>query len=331
MKVLLTCPPMITQLDNLRDELNKYNIEIDVPNFTALMKEDDLYEIIHKYDGWIIGDDPCTEKIIKKGSEGKLKGLVKWGVGVDNIDFEACQKYNIPISNTPGLFGEEVSDIALNYLLTLTRETHIINEKVRNGIWYKPPGHSLINKKVALIGFGDVGKCIARKCLCFGLNVYVNDPAYYRDNYNNNIICTENNEICHKICQETFKNVHMSNNIKECIHNTDYIIIACSLNKDTNKLINKDNILLANKGVHIINVARGDIVVEKDIIELLKSNFIKSVALDVFEEEPLKKNNELLKFEQNIYGTHNASNTIEAVLKASIIAIEKLKINIDKF
>ena len=83
-------------------------------------------------------------------------------------------------------------------------------------------------------------------------------------------------------------------------------------------------IQLANKGVIIINVARGPVIVEKDVIELLENKFIKSVGFDVFEIEPLNKNNNLLKFEQNIYGSHNSSNTLEAVLKTSKIAINKL-------
>ena len=159
MKVLLTCPPMINQINNLQEEIKKYDFEIFIPEFTAIMSENELCKIIGNYDAWIIGDDPCTEKVIKAGKKGKLKALVKWGVGVDNVDFDACKKYGIPVTNTPGMFGEEVSDIALNYLLTLTRETHIINKKVREGIWYKPAGRTLTNRKVALVGFGDIGRC----------------------------------------------------------------------------------------------------------------------------------------------------------------------------
>ena len=89
-------------------------------------------------------------------------------------------------------------------------------------------------------------------------------------------------------------------------------------------MINKEVIKLANKGVIIINVARGPIVVEEDVIELLDEGHIKSVGFDVFEVEPLPKNNKLLNYEQNIYGSHNGSNTVDAVLKTSKLAINKL-------
>ena len=77
MKVLLTCPPMIGQLSQLQDVLSKNNIDISVPNFTGLMSEEELCKIIGNYDGWIIGDDPCTDNVIKAGVKGKLKVLVK--------------------------------------------------------------------------------------------------------------------------------------------------------------------------------------------------------------------------------------------------------------
>ena len=89
-------------------------------------------------------------------------------------------------------------------------------------------------------------------------------------------------------------------------------------------MINKKIIKLAEKGVIVINVARGPIVVEKDVIELLDEGYVKSVGFDVFETEPLLKNSKLMDYQQNIYGSHNGSNTVDAVLKTSKIAMDKL-------
>jgi D-3-phosphoglycerate dehydrogenase / 2-oxoglutarate reductase len=91
-------------------------------------------------------------------------------------------------------------------------------------------------------------------------------------------------------------------------------------------MINKEVIKLANKGVIIINVARGPIVVEEDVVELLDEGYVKSVGFDVFEIEPLTKKSKLMNYEQNIYiyGSHNGSNTVDAVLKTSKLTINKL-------
>jgi D-3-phosphoglycerate dehydrogenase len=76
-----------------------------------------------------------------------LKAAVKWGIGVDNVDFEACKDLGIPITNTPGMFGAEVADVALGYLLSLARYLHVIDRGVREGAWPKNRGMSLKERR----------------------------------------------------------------------------------------------------------------------------------------------------------------------------------------
>ena len=245
---------------------------------------------------------------------------MKWGVGTDNVDFEACKQLNIPVTNIPGVFGEEVSDVAVGYLLCLSRKLHEIHNGNLNNNWLKPIGETLVDKKVCIIGLGDIGRCIARKLLAFKLNIWASDPMYLK----------KNNKIQSKHSQENnidlFKDIHDVNidTIDNCLNEANFIIICCPLNKHTYHLINKEKILKCKKGVKIINVARGPIVKEKDIIELLETGFIDSVGFDVFEEEPLPIDNKLRNFQQNIFGSHNGSNTIEAVDKVSKVALEKV-------
>lgn len=316
--ILVTCPPMINNIDKYLNEFKKYNLTFYCPIFQQTMTEDELIDILPNYDGWIIGDDPATRKVFSAGKAGKLKVAVKWGVGVDNVDFEACNDLSIPITNIPNVFGEEVSDIALSYLLALSRKTHIIDKEVKNGNWIKPCGNSLSGKKVCLIGFGDIGRCTARKLLAFKLKVFVSDPGFSK--FNDKIICKYNSNI--KV-NDNLNNVILSN-LQEAVTNADYIITTCVLNKHTKYLVNKDLILQANKGVKIINVARGPIINEKDVIELLETGHIESIGFDVFEQEPLNMDSKLRNFDKNIFGSHNGSNTIEGVNKTSLIAIQKI-------
>ncbi len=318
MKILITCPPMIKRIDFYKTILDKYNMDYDIPEFTQTMSEPELIRIVGNYDGWIIGDDPATRKVLTAGKNGKLKSAVKWGVGVDNVDFNACKDLNIKIDNIPAVFGEEVSDIAIGYLICLSRDIHNINSEVRRGIWYKPSGVSLCNKKICLVGFGDIGRTTARKLLAFNMDVYVSDPGF--EKINNKLVCKYNN------------NLHIDdvlNKIKLCLlndalYNADFIIVTCQLNSSTLNLLNKNNLITTKRGVRIINVSRGQIINELDMIELLHDGHIDSVGLDVFENEPVAVDNELLQFKKNIFGSHNASNTIEAVDKVSFIAIDKL-------
>ena len=316
--ILITCPPMINNIHTYKPIFEKLNMKYHCPSFTQTMSENELIRLVPEYDGWIIGDDPATYSVFEAGVKKKLRACVKWGVGVDNVDFDACKKLGIPITNIPNVFGEEVSDVAIGMLLNLTRKLHEIDAKTKQGDWYKPAGTSLSGKKVCLIGFGDIGRCTARKLLAFNLNICVSDPGF--EKAGNKIICKYNENI---IVSEQLQKVIITD-IDDALNKCDFIIITCALNKHTHHLVNKDNILKAKKGVKIINVARGPVVKEADVVELLKDGFVSSVGFDVFEIEPLPKESKLRDFPQNFYGSHNGSNTIEGVDKTSIIAIDKM-------
>ena len=266
---------------------------------------EDLCKIIGQYDGWIIGDDPATKKVFNTGIKGNLKACVKWGVGTDNVDFDACKELNIPICNTPQMFGEEVSDVAIGYLLCLSRQLHTIHTSVVNNEWIKPCGETLTGKKVCVVGFGDIGKCIVRKLQAFNMDIWVSDPLYLDKKSDYNDIKVDV--------------------LDKCLEKSNYVITCCPLNKHTFHLLNKEQILLCQKGVKLINVGRGPIICEKDVIELLEKGFIDSVGFDVFEEEPLSNDNRLRDFKQNIFGTHNGSNTLEAVDKVSKMVLNKIE------
>ena len=90
-KVLITCPPMLEQIDIFRDKFRNLNIEITTPKVTQTLHVEELLKIVPNHDGWIIGDDPATREVFEAGKAGNLKAAVKWGIGVDNIDFDACK------------------------------------------------------------------------------------------------------------------------------------------------------------------------------------------------------------------------------------------------
>jgi D-3-phosphoglycerate dehydrogenase len=316
-KVLLTCPPMINNIQNYMDTFKKYNMECIYPKVIQTMSEDDLVKIVGDYDVWIAGDDPATFKVLNAGKQGKLKVLIKWGVGIDNVDQDACKKLNIYFSYTPAMFGEEVSDVAIGYLIMLNRKLHEIDLQIKNNNWFKPRGNSLYNKKVCVVGFGDIGKCLVRKLSAFDMQIYVSDPVYE----------LKNSAILNKKTNEISENVYniVIDDLNICMSNVDYVIVTCNLTSQSHHLINKNNLLKCKTGVKLINVSRGSIIKESDVLELLKSGHIDSVAFDVFENEPLSINNELRQYSKNIFGSHNASNTIEGVDKTSFLVIEKIK------
>ena len=302
-RVLVTCPPMLGMIDSFIYDAKKQGLELIGTNVTQTLQEDELIRLLPNFDGWIIGDDPATNKVFEAGQKGRLKAAVKWGVGVDNVDFNACSKLNIPIANTPGMFGSEVADIAVGYVVSLARHILDIDKGIRNGGWPKPRGVSLSGKKVALIGYGDIGRKISRRLQAAEMNITIYDPFIDINTVDIDVRIEE-----------------WPNKISEA----DFIIISCALSDSSYHMINKEAFAKMKNGVRIINVSRGGIIDEKELISAMEDGIVKSVALDVFEQEPLPVNSPLRKYKGCILGSHNASNTNEGVERTSLKAIEIL-------
>lgn len=298
---------MIGMIKNFKKIFRKKKIKIVIPKIEQTLSENELIRILPSCDGWIAGDDPATKEVLEKAKKGRLKAIVKWGVGVDNIDQAACKNLLIKFSNTPNVFGNEVADLAISYLIALSRRTFFIDRQIRKRFWPKPAGTSLKNKRIGLIGFGNIGKCIAKRLLSLEVKTTIYDPNYF--NLNTRIFKKKNFSI---------------KNWPQFINKLDSIIICCSLTKSSFHLINSKTISKFKKGIQIVNVGRGSVIDQKSLEKGLKSKIIDSVALDVFENEPLNKKTILRTHPYCILGSHNSSNTKEAVLKTSNIAIKKL-------
>lgn len=304
MKVLVTCPPMLRLIDEFREEFAGKGIELLTPDVVQILTEDELVELVPEVDGWIIGDDPATERVFTAGKNGQLRAAVKWGVGIDNVDFNACKKLGIPVTNTPQMFGEEVGSLAVHYLIGLARETFLIDRGVRAGQWLKPAGISLAGRTASVIGFGDIGKSTARLLRAFNLNIIVYDPYAAK---------TLEDEERYSFLQ-----------FPEQLGMADFVIVTCSLTPQTRHLINRSTIEKMKDGVRIVNVSRGLVIDESALVEGLHSGKVYAVALDVFETEPLPVDSPLRKFDRCIFGTHNGSNTVDAVRRASKQAMKYL-------
>jgi D-3-phosphoglycerate dehydrogenase len=303
MKILVTCPPMLGMIDTFRPTFERHGVEITAPKVVQILTVEELKEIVPQHDGWIIGDDPATWEVFSAGKAGRLKAAVKWGIGVDNVDFAACKKLNIPITNTPNMFGGEVADIAVGYVIALARETFQINDGVRAGQWPKPRGMSLSGKTIALVGMGDVGRNVAKRLIAAGMHIIGYDPVA-------NVLSD----------LPSVQWAVWPSRIEEA----DFIVVTCALTPSSQHLVNADVLAKSKAGVRVINVGRGPVVDEQALVSALEAGKVYSAALDVFEIEPLPLESPLRAHPRCIFGSHNASNTADAVVRTSEIAIDKL-------
>ena len=302
MKVLVTCPPMLGMIETFRTLFESRGVEVVPAKVVQVMTEDELCELLPQFDGWIIGDDPATRRVFEAGKAGKLKAAVKWGIGVDNVDFAACKDLGIPITNCPNMFGGEVADVGMSYVAALARETFAIDRAVRDGKWIKPRGLSLAGRTLGLIGLGDIGRNLARRALAADMKVVAYDPFY-------------NGEVADGVQRATWP---------ARVGEADFLAFTCALTKANTHMLNADVLAQCKDGVRITNVARGPLIDEQALSDALQAGKVHSIALDVFEVEPLPMASPLRGLPNTIFGSHNGSNTVDGVVRCTEFAVATL-------
>jgi len=299
-RVLVTCPPMLGRLDQFLAPARALGLQLEPAATTQVLPEAELVRILKGYEGWIIGDDPATRQVFEAARAAGLQAAVKWGIGVDNVDFAACRELGIPIANTPNMFGGEVGDVALAYILGLARQTYFIDREIRSGGWPKPAGMSMAGKTVGIVGFGDIGHHTAQRLSGFEVRVIAWDPGVEGDRGLPFVSRAE---------------------WPERLGEVDFLVFTCSLNAHNRHMLNAQTLALLKPGTRIINVARGPLIDEAALLQALQSGQVAAAALDVFETEPLPADSALRGLPQCVFGSHNSSNTAEGVARASFEAL----------
>jgi phosphoglycerate dehydrogenase-like enzyme len=263
--------------------------------------KDELIKFLSKCDIAIVGLDKIDEEILSHTP--KLKALSKYGVGLDNIDFNACKKYNIEVLHTQGVNKRSVSELTLGCILSLLRNIYISSNLLKNNIWEKNGGVQLSNKTMGIIGVGNIGKDLIQLLKPFNCKILVNDiinqDKYYKDN---NVIESSKEEI---------------------FRDADIITIHTPLNESTKYLIDKKSLNLMKSNAIVINTARGGIINQKDLKWALKNNLIAGAAIDAYEIEP-PDDLEFLSLPNLINTPHIGGNAMEAVEAMGESAIENI-------
>lgn len=198
-----------------------------------------------------------------------LKYVLRAGVGLDNVDVNACEKRGIKVINSPGSNANAVSELVVCFIILLLRRIPVQINLLRNGQWRnkKEIGSELKNKVIGFIGCGAIGKLATEKLITFGVKeILAFDPYLDKET-----LSQRNADKCE---------------LDEVLKKSDVITLHLPLNKETHNLINKDKLTLLKKGACIINTSRGGIINEEDLIAALKNGHIGGAALDVFENEP---------------------------------------------
>ena len=264
-----------------------------------------LIEFLASSEGALVGLEKITEAVLQKCPN--LKIISKYGVGLDNLDLEACARHHIKIGWKGGVNRLSVAEMALGFMLGASRYLFRTSYKLKNGEWFKNGGFQLSGKTVGIIGVGFIGKELIRLLKPFNCRILVNDVIDQKEYY------TENNLI------ESSK--------EEIFRTADLISVHTPLNDETQHLISKKNLSLMKPTAYIINTARGGIMNQADLKEFLEQKKIAGAAIDVYDDEPCEDLS-FLQLENLICTPHIGGNSQEAVLAMGRSAIEGLLENI---
>jgi D-3-phosphoglycerate dehydrogenase len=238
-------------------------------------------------DGYIAGLDVIDRASLERAD--RLKVISRYGVGVDNVDLEACKEKGIIVTNTPGANSVSVAELALGLMLALARQIPEAAQSVQQGKWPRLSGLSLEGKSVGILGLGAIGKQLARRLAGFDCHVIAYDPfADTQYAKANNISLAEMDEV---------------------ISSADFLSLHLPLTAETREMVNDAFLAKMKKGSYLINTARGEVVDEAALLRALDSGHLRGAGLDAFVTEPPDPANPLLHLPQVIATPHLGAQT----------------------
>lgn len=285
----------------VRDILTEKGYHLIVGNGT--LEEAHLKEC----DAIIPGKAYITEEVLAQAPN--LKIVSKFGVGVEKIDIPACTSRGIYVTNTPTANFTSVAEHTVMLLLAAAKKMHPISMHLSgaNVDWFSAKqyqGTELSGKILSLIGFGNIGRQVAKLLSCFGMHIIAYDP-YIEEN-------------------RVPDYVELTRDLEYALSMGDFVSLHVAGIDSTRHLMNEKTLVKMKPNAILINTTRGFVIDETALITALQKGVIAGAALDVFETEPALSDNPLLHMENVIATPHNAGNTPEARLRAQITCAENI-------
>ena len=281
----------------------KNNIEYFV---TSSKDEDQLKDELSDVDGIVVRTVKLSKNVLSNAK--KLKVVARHGVGYDNVDSNFLNDNKIALAITGTANAVSVSEHVMTMMLCLTKNIYESDKLVKlNKFKDKanlPNFFELYQKKILILGFGRIGKALAKRCRAFDMEVYIHDPFISDD--------------------EILSRNYIPVNKEEGFKIADYISIHLPLNSETRDLISFKQFEVFKSNLILINTARGGIVNENALFDALKNKKIFAAGLDVFEVEPPIENHKLFSLQNILLSPHNSALTLECRKRMAIESCENV-------
>ena len=275
--------------------LKDASLDVQLNPYGRKLTPDECRHLYKDIDGLIAGTEALTAEILKSASN--LRVISRCGVGIDNIDLKAAKRRGIPVFNTPDSPTIAVAELTVGLILALLRHVPHMDRDIRAGNWQKHMGNLLQGKKVGIIGFGRIGQKVAELTLGLGAQVVYCDPAVDKAGY-----------------------TRMS--LDELLSQSDIVSLHMSGGEKDKPLLGDKELRSMKPGSWLINCARGGVVDETALYQVLQEGWLSGAAVDVFAEEPY--DGPLAKLDNVILTPHIGSYAIESRTEMEIQAVKNL-------
>ena len=286
----------------LRNELiSKYN-NVKFNDEGLSLKGESLHNFLKDAKKAIIGLEYLDEEIL--AGLNNLEVISKYGVGCNNINFEALRKFNVKFAWKGGVNKRSVAELAIGSILAQCRNLFNLNNEIKNGQWNPRPGVNLSGKTVGIVGLGNIGGEIAKLLQAFGCHIIAYDIKDIRDYCRDNGIAFLD--------------------LNTLVKSSDIITFHVPLTNQTSGMVNANLLSKMKEDVILANTCRGGVFNEKDLFDFLTTNKRASAFFDVFEEEPAL-DNPLFGLKNFFASPHIGGTTEESILAMGRSAIEGLE------
>lgn len=290
MKVVIT-DYEYPNVDQERKIITDFGAQLDACH---LKTPEEIAAKVEDADAVIVQYADITKEIIARMKHCKI--IIKYGIGVNNIDSDAAAAKKIYVCNVPDYGVDEVSNHAIAMLLALAKKLPIVTKTLKNGEWgygSTVPLFRLQGSTLGLIGIGRIPSLIARKMSNFGMRILAFDPYVSKE--------------------EAKKRGAELADFETLCKKSDFISIHCPLTPSTTHIFNWETFKMMKKTAFIINTARGPVIEESALVEALKTGEIAGAGIDVYESEPIARDHPLLQMGQVIATPHCAWYSEEAI------------------
>ena len=298
---IVATSPSFSKNKKLQGEIYKYFPDAKLNLEGKRFNKEELIAFIKEADGVIVGLEPIDEEVLSACPN--LQIVSKYGVGLNNIDKDACLKRDIKIGWTGGVNRLSVAEMALGFMLMFSRKLFETTNQLKNGTWNKNGGFQLSGKTVGIIGVGFIGKELIRLLEPFGCKILVNDI----------------------IDQEKYYKKHNLEEVskEELYKRADIITIHTPQDESTYNFITLNEMKTMKPTVYLLNTARGGLINEQDLKYALQNGIIAGAAIDAYVVEP-PEDKEFLELPNLICTPHIGGNSKEAVEAMGMSAIKHL-------